>query len=136
MAERVLEGAQEAFEQHTAIKPRLLAMLEAKFVHLFEVVHASAHARELIDSKNGHAADVFERADRRYEDLLAAAISTADADGELKLELVGLTASGAAALVVRCAHGNGTGLGPTTSLRTYRKRLKDLVGVLVRGFGG
>jgi AcrR family transcriptional regulator len=136
VAEHVLAGTQAAYERETAVAPRVLAMLEAKFVHMFEVVHATPHARELIDTKNGTAADVFERADRRYEELLARALAEADAGGELSLARAELSASAAAALVVRCAHGSGAGLGPSPSLRTYRKRLRELVPVLVRGLGG
>lgn len=136
VAERVLASAQAAYDGQDAVAPRLLAMLEAKLVHLYEVVHASPHARELIDSKNGYAADVFERTDRRYEELVARALAEADAAGELSLSRAELSPAAAAALVVRCAHGNGVGLGGAPSLRTYRKRLRELVPVLVRGLGG
>ncbi len=139
VAERMLAGAQAAYEQTVeaaAVGPRVLALLEAKFTYLFEVVHASPHARELVDSKNGYAADVFERADRRYEELLARALAEADAAGELSLACAELSPAAAASLVVRCAHGSGVGLGPSPSLRTYRKRLRELVPVLVRGLGG
>src|SRR5258708_11524097 len=48
------------------IDARLIAMLEAKFGILFETVYRSAHAAELMASKNRLSADLFAQSGRRY----------------------------------------------------------------------
>src|SRR5215471_18429536 len=78
----------------------------ANFDFLFELVHRSIHARELIDAKNQLSADIFSQADRRYVRLLSDTITAADARKELQLSRVGLAADVVAELLVRSAAGN------------------------------
>ena len=55
----VLSSAEEAYGTVGPIEQRLRRMLAAKFDYLFELVHRSPHARELIDAKNQLSADIF-----------------------------------------------------------------------------
>jgi AcrR family transcriptional regulator len=137
LSEQVLSAAEAAVHTNGPIEERLRRMLEAKFGFFFELVHRSAHARELIDAKNQLCADLFTQADRRYLRLLTDVIVTATAQGELHPDRVGLEPEAAAKLIIRCAVGNETSSAATPpSLAVFRRHLVELVRVLVVGLGG
>jgi AcrR family transcriptional regulator len=106
LLDTVLTATEEEVRTPAPIEQRLRRIIAAKFDYLFELVHRSIHARELIDAKNQLSADIFSQADRRYVHLLSDAITAADARGELHLAQVGLTADVIAELLVRSAAGN------------------------------
>lgn len=132
----ILTATEEAARTPAPIERQLRRIIAAKFDYLFELVHRSIHARELIDAKNQLSIDIFSRADRRYVRLLSTAITEADTRGELHLTPLGLTADSVAELLVRSAAGNEFyGSTPPTPA-ALRKRLDALVRVFVAGLGG
>lgn len=136
LIERVLSAAEAACRLDAPITDRLRRILAAKFDYLFELVHGSVHARELIDAKNQLSVDLFTQADRRYLRLVAAPIAEAAESGELHPDRVGLDAEAAAELLVRSAAGNELyGITPPTPA-VLRRRLDALVRVFVVGLGG
>jgi AcrR family transcriptional regulator len=133
LLDTVLSAAEDACRARGPIEQRLRQMLAAKFDYLFELVHRSIHARELIDAKNQLSADIFSQADRRYLRMLSAVIAEAAEYGELNLQPVDLDADTAAELLVRSAAGNELyGSTPPTPT-VLRKRLDALVRVFVAG---
>jgi AcrR family transcriptional regulator len=133
LLDTVLSAAEEACRTAGPIEQRLRQMLAAKFDYLFELVHRSIHARELIDAKNQLSADIFSQADRRYLRMLSAVLAEAAERGELDLRPVELDADTVAELLVRSAAGNEFyGSTPPTPA-VLRKRLDALVRVFVAG---
>jgi AcrR family transcriptional regulator len=136
LLDTVLAAAEEAAHTPAPIEQQLRRIIAAKFDYLFEVVHRSVHAQELIDAKNQLSADIFAQADRRYLRFLSNALAAADARGEIHLARLGLPADGVAELLVRSAAGNQIyGSTPPTPA-VLRKRLDGLVRIFVAGLGG
>lgn len=137
VADRLLAGAAEARTAEGTTAERLRLLLEAKFLYLYDVVTRSPHATELLDSKGRLAADLFEAADRRYHALVAAVIAEGVESGELDLSRAGLSPAAAAAFLVRVGHGLGTpdGSGALPSREVYRRRIAELVRVVLTGLG-
>jgi AcrR family transcriptional regulator len=136
LLDTVLLSAEEARQTKGSIEQRLRRMLAAKFDYLFELVHRSPHARELIDAKNQLSADIFSQADRRYLRMLSATITDAAEHGELNLTRADVDADTAAELLIRSAAGNELyGSTPPTP-STLRKRLDALVQVFITGLSG
>lgn len=136
LLDTVLSAAEEACHTPGPIDQRLRHVLAAKFDYLFELVHRSSHARELIDAKNQLSADIFSQVDRRYLRMLSAVIAQAVEYGELDLRRVDLDADTVAELLIRSAAGNEFyGSTPPTPAM-LRKRLDALVRVFVAGLGG
>lgn len=106
---------------------RLARMLSAKFTRYWELVHASPHAQELVDSQGKLGASIVQQFDRAYLKLLVAAVE--DADG-LEPARVGLTASSAAQLLLRAASGASY---DATSAAAHRKHVAEIVRVVVAG---
>jgi len=136
LLDHVLAHAEEAAETVTPIELCLRAMVEAKFGYFFDLMHQSAHVRELIDAKNSLCADLFAQADQRYLRILTKTIATAVAAKELRLAEVGLDPTSAAELLIRSASGLST-YGATSPTQTaFRRHLHALVRVFVVGLGG
>ena len=126
----------ETAQATTSVTEQLHGMLDAKFGYFFELLHRSAHVREILDAKNQLCADLFIQADRRYQRMLAGAISEAEKRGDLDLARVGLEPEAAAELLTRSASGIGT-YGPSApALPAFRRHLDALVRVFVVGLGG
>jgi TetR/AcrR family transcriptional regulator, regulator of autoinduction and epiphytic fitness len=130
LIERSESGAKLARDTPGPIDQRLIAVLEAKFGFLFETVHRSAHAAELMDSKNRLSADLFARSGRRYMKVLREMIEEATHAGELAPSRMGLDASDLAELLVAAAHGIEQS---ATSPARYHRRLGEIVRVIVAG---
>ncbi len=96
-----------------------------KFVY-WELVHASPHAQELMDSQSRLGAEIIGRLDRAYLALLVEVIEGAK---ELDLRAAGLTAQAAAQMLVRAAAGAAY---DATSTASHEKHLTELVRLLVR----
>ena len=136
LLDQVLSAAEAAGHAHATIETRLRGIMEAKFGYFFDLMHRSAHVRELIDAKNELCADLFAHADRRYAQMLTKTIATAVATKELELDTVGLDAASTAELLMRGASGLGTyGATPPTQA-AFRRHLHALVRVFVVGLGG
>jgi AcrR family transcriptional regulator len=130
----MLEKVEHALAQPGTARDRVLALLDAKFAYLHEIVGASPHATEILDTTSGLAADIVERADKRFLDALAKVLAEGDESGELSLDRLALTPAQAAGVVFRCAEGTTKEAGIST--KTYRKRLAQLVDVLLIGLAG
>jgi AcrR family transcriptional regulator len=108
------------------VEERLAAMLSAKHTRYWELVHASPHAAELVDSQDAVAARVVERADRAYLRLLTGAIE----GSALEPARAGLTPAAAAQLLVRATSGAAY---DATSAAVHRRHVGEIVRVLCRG---
>jgi AcrR family transcriptional regulator len=129
----ITETAQTA---KTTVTEQLRGMLDAKFGYFFELLHRSAHVREILDAKNQLCADLFAQADRRYQRMLAGVIAEAEKKGELHPARVGLEPEAAAELLTRSASGLGTYGTTASTLPAFRRQLDSLVRIFVAGFGG
>ncbi len=127
--ERVVSGAHQALTTPGPVETRLLAMLEAKFGYVFETVHRTAHARELVDSQNRLSQDICARGDRQYVKLLTALVENATSANQLNPARMGLTPASTAALIISAAHGITTDIKPAL----YHERLAQLVRVFAAG---
>ncbi len=137
VAEHFLEATDLASQRPLPLESRVLAVLEAKFTYLYQLVHSSPHAAEIIQSKNAVANEIFSRADERYRDVLAEILAAADESKELTLQAIPITATQAAELLIRCAHGNGLGgtSGVRPSVEVYRHRLAEMTKIVLTGLG-
>lgn len=135
VADSFLSRAEEARARGDALGDTVREVLEAKFVFLYELVHSSPHATEIIASKNHVAAEVFVTANRRYLELLADVLEQAEVSGTLALAARGMSAAEAAGLLIRCAHGTGSGDPPDqrVDLPGYRRRLAAMTHVVLAG---
>lgn len=137
VADRLLDGAATARAAEGTAAERLRLVLEAKFLYLYDIVTRSPHAVELLDSKGRLLADVFEAADRKYQAHVAAVLAEGVTSGELDLTRAGLSPAAAAAFLVRVGHGLETpdAEGALPSRDVYRKRIAELVKVVLAGIG-
>ena len=136
LIDQMFTAAETAQAASTSVVEQVHGMLDAKFGYFFELLHRSAHVREILDAKNQLCADLFIQADRRYQRLLASTIAEAENRGELRLTLVGLEPEAAAELLTRSASGIGTYGTTAPTLPAFRRQLEALVRVFVVGLGG
>jgi len=125
VCEQLLARAEEASCATLPIEERLSAMLSAKFTRYWELVHASPHAPELMDSQGRLGAEIVQRCDRAYLKLLATTVETSK---ELELKRVGLDATSCAELLLRAGSGAAY---DATSASGHKKQLAELVRVIV-----
>lgn len=123
----ILAAATAALER-TDVVDRVTEILAAKFTRIFELVHSSPHARELIDSKDAQARDIVAKADLAFAKLLADALRTAIRRGELALEHTEARPARLAQLLMQAGHGAGYG---ATSADEHRANLRALVAALL-----
>jgi AcrR family transcriptional regulator len=133
VAERVvadiLAAADAAAARSGALPDRVTDVLCAKFQRLYELVHSRPHARELIETKDAVALDVFRRADGRYAQLLQRVLEDADGWSPRKPH----TAADVTAVLLRTAHGTSYGGGSKLSSAQFRQRLRLAVGIILDG---
>ncbi|HEU4534093.1 MAG TPA: helix-turn-helix domain-containing protein [Polyangiaceae bacterium] len=84
---------------------RLLATLEAKFVRVFELVHRSPHASELLQSQERLGLDIVEQTDQAYVALLESMLAEASSRGDLDPRRAGVDAPGLALLLLAWSDG-------------------------------
>jgi len=130
LIERTEAAVKLARDTSGPIDERLVAMLEAKFGFLFETVYRSAHAAELMDSKNRLSADLFAQSGRRYMKVLRETIGQAIRAGEIEPSRMQLDADDLAEMLVAAAHGIERN---ATSPARYHRRLREIVRVIVAG---
>ncbi|MBL8720300.1 MAG: TetR/AcrR family transcriptional regulator [Myxococcales bacterium] len=123
----LLAAATAAAEADEPLEARLTGMLSAKFTRYFELVNASPHAEELVDSQGRLGAEIVERADRAFVRLL---VSTLERAKELDPRRLGLSLPATAALLIRAASGAAY---DATNAATHRKHLAEIVRVVVAG---
>jgi AcrR family transcriptional regulator len=133
---RVLAAAATAAAPGPPIGVRLRRVLAAKFEYFHGLLHGSPHAAELLDSTNRVSGDLFRRADRAYLGILSSTIASAVRGGELPSGSGRLRPEAAADLLVASAHGAGLDGGRPASPALLRRRLDDLVTVVVTALGG
>ena len=133
---RVLADADQAARTPAPLATRLRGVLAAKFDYVHALLHGSPHAGELLDSTNRLSADLFRQADRAYLRIVARTIEEAVKRGEITRGRRLLDAGAAADLLVASAHGAQSDGGAPAPPRLLRRRLDDLVNVLVTALGG
>lgn len=111
------------------LEARLRGVLEAKLVTVYELVDASPHAREILESQSRLGADIVERADKEYVRRLAALLTAADDAGQLDLSAANHTAASAAQLLLRSGYGAAS---DAKDARTLKKQLRELVALVLR----
>lgn len=130
VCEGFLSRAEAASRSEGSIEERLTGVLAAKFTYIYELVHSSPHAQELLDSQGQIGADVVQKADRAYHRLLTSMIEEATAAGQLAPKRVGLASGAAASLLMRGGHGAAY---DATSSGSHARHLAEMVRVLVAG---
>jgi AcrR family transcriptional regulator len=92
----ILVEAKSIQRSKRPLAERLEAMLSAKFTALYELVHRSPHAQELLQARNEQARSIIADADARFTTLIHTTLLTAQSKGEIDpghkpLELMELT---------------------------------------------
>lgn len=121
---RVEDESEKARALEAGFEARLYAVLAAKYGYLYEIVHSSAHAAELMDSKNRLSADLFEKFDRRYVRTVRAIVSDALRRKEIVATAMPLSAADTTALIMSAAHGIEA---EASSPQELQRRLRELV---------
>jgi AcrR family transcriptional regulator len=91
VVDRIGARIDAACQRETSPAQRVLAIVEAKFTSLYELVHSSPHAADLLESSDRIAAEIVERGDAHFlralrQALRAHGVTTGQA-GELALIL-------------------------------------------------
>ena len=153
VADRFLARARDAAASDRALEDKIRTILSAKFSYLYQLVHSSPHAGEIIASKNQLASEVFRQADREFEQILASALAAGQERGEIELpdmpardsesarkpgnrpDDAETATAWAGALLIRCAFGNGASGADQTppTLEQYNQRLADMTRVVLAG---
>lgn len=137
LARQLLEEAQAAVEaavkQPAPAIELLIDVLDAKYGLLYERIHDSPHAAEILDENSRQSGDLMEEFRRRFLRALRACLARADAAGEIDLRAAELDAGEAAELLADAVKGlerPGSG-GPDPA--RFRRRIARLVRVFVGG---
>jgi AcrR family transcriptional regulator len=131
-----LERARAAAGGDGGIETRLRAVVEARALPTLDLLRHSPHAGEFLDENSRLCGDVSARAAEGYGRVLLRLLRDADRAGEIDLAAGGLTAEGASELVLDAVEGLKTRGLAGMSPEQLRRRLGDLVRILVRGLGG
>lgn len=126
VCDELLDGAEQASRGPGPLEERLTGMLAAKFTRYFELVQASPHAQELIDSHGQLGADIVQRADRSYAKLLTTVL---EGSGEIDPRRAGLSTPALAHLLLRAGAGAAY---EATTVAMHRKHLAEMVRVVVK----
>src|SRR5687768_4824261 len=102
---KILASAEAARDAAAGVEGRVFGILDAKFTFLYELVHSSPHAAEILDSQNSLGADIIAKTDRAFRRLLTAELSAAAEEGALDLARASLSSASAAEILIRCAYG-------------------------------
>lgn len=124
----IVTRCEEAAASDGPIEERIAALLSAKFTYLFELVHTSPHAGELLGSSNRVAAKLVEEADRRFISLLRAQLQASIANGEIDPSRASLSLSRLVDVLLRCGYGAGYHV---TEAAQHRKNLEEMVRVVM-----
>lgn len=134
--EQGLGAAEDAAKQEGPIERRILGVLLAKHALFIDALRRSPHAAELLDENSRICGDLWARSNRRHRKLLGDLVREAVRRRELSPGAAGVDAAGAAELLIDAANGLKSGDPARQSPAAYRRRLADLVRVMVTGFGG
>ena len=125
--EGIVARTAEALARKGSLQERLSAALAAKFVALFELVHRSPHAAELLDSQSRLCADIVASCDRRYRAQLEQAIKAA-----LPKTGTGNSVKSTVDLLLCAGHGAGY---KVETVEVYQRNLRQLTRALLIGLG-
>jgi AcrR family transcriptional regulator len=125
--DEMVARAERAAASKGAIASRVAAVVSAKFTYLYEIVHASPHAAELL-GQAALAKDTELRADAAYLALLVRVLEDARDAGELDLAVLG-GAKPFARLLMQAGHGAAYG---ATNATEHRANVKRLVAALMK----
>lgn len=132
VCEHVLDGilvqAEAAAADAAPLEQRLGRVLAAKYTRLFEIVHVSPHAVELLGSSNRVAAKLVEDVDRRFAGIVREILQASLASGEIDPSRAGLTLARLVDVLLRCGHGAGHHV---TEPAQHRKNLEEMVRVVI-----
>lgn len=135
LCEELLDAAQAATEGMSDPLARVRARLEAKYLRVHEIVHASPHSQELLQSKDAVAGEVVRQSELKFRRILAKDLELAEAARQTHFGSFKLDAAHAAELLMRLAascsqpeHGNAQ---PTAAL--VRRRLQTTLDVALAG---
>ena len=126
-AECRLKGADE---EHADLAARVTAALMARIRPFHEIVVQSAHGAEIQDENNRLCGDLVLESSQRFLKMLSTAIGAAARAGEIDLKRAGLTAPGAAELILLATTGLKQGAADEA---TVERRVRSFVGVFVAG---
>ena len=124
----IVTRAREAAAASGGLEERLTRVLAAKFTHLFELVHASPHAAELLGSSDRVASELVADADRRYAAVVRQVLTDAIEQGEIDPGRAGASVPRLVEVLLRCGHGAGY---QAENAAEHRKHLGDMVDVVV-----
>ncbi len=128
--DRVLEDARRAAATDGPLEERLTEMLASKFTRIFELVHSSPHASELLSSSQADAQDAAERADASFRALLGSTVAAAARAGELDLARARTTRPAFVEALLQCGYGADA---LATSPADHRERLRRQVRLMLVG---
>lgn len=129
LVEQVVIDAQAACAT-PSLEQRLFDILAAKYTKIFELVHASPHAAELLSSQNLYAAQCVDDADARYRALLTQQIENAVNEKKLDLSRANVTPDEFVSVLMQCAYGAGY---LQTTAAQHKAALKQALHVLLLG---
>jgi len=133
---QALAAAEEGASAEGRLDERLYRVLDAKMGFFYELLRGSEHGVEILDENNRLCGDITARSAEAYVGILARVIADGQRRGEFSPQKSGLEPDDTAEFFVRCAEGlTGTPSNSPSPAR-YRLRLRQLVEVLVTGFGG
>jgi AcrR family transcriptional regulator len=131
--ERTQQAAEAAAATSGRVEERIAALLDAKYVKFYEIIHDSPHVSELLEERNRLCGDVSETYRKRFLRTLRGVLEDAERAGELDLAASGVDAGEAAELFVDGAKGlEMSGAAPQNPAR-YRRRVARLISVLAKG---
>ncbi|MBK6922485.1 MAG: TetR/AcrR family transcriptional regulator [Deltaproteobacteria bacterium] len=124
---RIVDGARAAAQLPDPIE-RVVAMLSAKFTTVYELVDASPHARELLESSDARAREIIEDGDRIFVELMTSTLKAAARAGELSLDRFGGKPAVLTQLLMQAGHGAGWG---ASTVEQQRRQLDALVRAMI-----
>lgn len=135
VCEEIERRVAEAVEGVADPLARVRARLDAKYVFLHDLVSASPHAAELLETSDQVAARAVRDLDDRFRRELASDLTVAQEAKLIDLDAAKLESSAAASLLMRaarsCSLADEGREPPSTS--TMRKRLFQATDLLLRG---
>jgi AcrR family transcriptional regulator len=122
--ENSIKRAEAALHSNLAFSDRLIAAFEGKDLEIVELIKSSPHGVELVEINCVVGADIFQKAEKRFEALLVQAIQQAQSHGEIAWNRLGLDAQQCATLLIYCTHGLKKS---SSSPLEYRQHLHHLI---------
>ena len=123
-------GHRAAAAEEGSLEQRITDVLSAKFSRVFDLVHSSPHAADLLASSEETSRTATELADEAYRSILTGVVVGASRTGEIDLAGARISRSGFVAALMQAGHG--AAYGATSSVQ-HRRNLEVLARLLVAG---